>query len=220
MKIRFDDICENSDVGKLLAMVEFALELGHECLLGISPMISGSEGEQPFPEIFKCYSDYRKFYEVDACTDDVFWSDELGSVYYNPKVTIASHGLIHIDHQRLTYGAKEMSILLSCKLLNARVFIPPFNRWDKEMDLICQDNEIELIKWEDGWRSMEHEEPGECTKTVYLHSRNMTITSFKNWLAKWEEWTNQCVLIDPNDSLIYEPMNIARLGEYAKKGGW
>ena len=74
-----------------------------------------------------------------------------------------------------------MSILISASLVKSKIFIPPFNKWNKDTDEICKEHGIELIKFEDGWLSMEHNKFNESHDKWYLHAREFTFDNFKNW---------------------------------------
>jgi len=89
----------------------------------ISLLFHKLDNERVFPAIYKAYSDYRKFYNVDSIGFPVLkdsWN----------FVKIVSHGLLHIDHRLLNYEAQEMSILVSSSLLKTRKFVPPFNKYN------------------------------------------------------------------------------------------
>ena len=44
-----------------------------------------------------------------------------------------------------------------------------------------QEHGIELIKFEDGWLSMEHNKFNESHDRWYLHAREFTFDNFKKW---------------------------------------
>ena len=46
---------------------------------------------------------------------------------------------------------------------------------------ICKENGIELIKFEDGWKCMEYNSYNENQNLWYLHHREFSVDSFKNW---------------------------------------
>lgn len=171
---RFDDVCTNANMELIQEITEYLFDKFEGCkvIWGVSPLVSDGCGERVFPEIWNAYSDYKKFYRVDKCgMIDVF----------HHRVEIASHGLIHVDHRLLTKEAQEMSILVSSSLVGARKFIPPFNKWNRDTELICLHNGIELIKFEDGWKSMEYNKFSECENLWYLHAREWTIEKIKEY---------------------------------------
>lgn len=182
-KFRFDDVCINSDMSLINNMTAFLLKEFPDCqvLWGISPLVHDMSGEESnitkqrvFPKIMNAYSDYRKFYNVD----------KAGLPGLNNKVKIASHGLIHVDHRLLPKDSQEMSILISTNLVKSKIFIPPFNKWNKHTEEICNEHEIELIKFEDGWLCMEYNSFNANNDKWYLHSREFTFEKFKNWFNK------------------------------------
>lgn len=174
MKFRFDDICINSDMDKAHDMANI-LHLrfpGCKVIFAVSPLVHRSIDERVFPKEYTAMSDYRNFYKPDA----------LGLPKIEEWITIASHGLIHADHRLLDYNAQEMSILTSCSLTNSKIFVPPFNKWNKNTDKICNEHGIELVKFESGWLSMEHNNFIQGHQLWYLHHRAFTIESLKAWL--------------------------------------
>ena len=76
-----------------------------------------------------------------------------------------------------------MSIITSCSLAQGKTFIPPFNKWDKNTESICEEFGIELIKFEDGWLCMEYNSFDPEQELWYLHSREFTLEDFKTWLG-------------------------------------
>jgi len=65
--------------------------------------------------------------------------------------------------------------------VGARVFVPPFNKWDTDTETICKRYNIELVKFEDGWKSMDHHSYDPEHKLWYCHSRRWTVDSFREW---------------------------------------
>ena len=89
--------------------------------------------------------------------------------------------MIHVDHRLLSRDAQEMSILISSSLVKSKIFIPPFNKWNKDTESICEENGIELVKFEDGWLCMEYNEYVEEQDKWYLHAREFMFENFKKW---------------------------------------
>ena len=174
MTFRFDDVCINADLALIEQMSEYLLEkFDCQVIHAISPLVHSDEKEtqRVFPKMWNAFSDYKVHYNLDTAHIPYLLSD----------VIIASHGLVHVDHRLLTKEAQEMSILLSCSLTSAAVFVPPFNKWNKDTEDICFDNDIKLIKFEDGWKSMEFNKFNEDQQLWYLHAREWTMESFKAW---------------------------------------
>jgi len=175
MKIfRFDDICINSDMKEVNRITDYLLSsFDCEVIWAVSPLVSENVGERVFPKILGAFSDVRTFY----------FPDKSGMPELRKDVTIATHGLIHADHRLLTKEAQEMSILVSSSLCgNAKMFVPPFNKWNKDTQSICDEWNIELIKFEDGWLSMEHNPYMDSQKRWYLHHRDMNLDQIKEWI--------------------------------------
>jgi hypothetical protein len=180
---RFDDVCINADMELINKMTDFLFERFPDCkvLWGISPFVNDMSNEKSeiskqriFPKINKAHSDHRIFYKVDLA----------GIPNLHKKATMASHGLIHVDHRLMTKEAQELSILTSASLVKANVFIPPFNKWNKDTESICDEHGIELIKFEDGWLCMEYNDYIEEQDKWYLHAREFTFENFKKWFMQ------------------------------------
>jgi len=179
MIFRFDDVCINANMSLINEMTDFLFCNFTNCdvIWGVSPLVNdmsnytGKNKERIFPEIFNAHSDHRIFFNVD----------KTGIPDLHNKVKLAGHGLIHVDHRLLTKEQQEMSILISSSLVNSKLFIPPFNKWNKDTDNICKEHNIELIKFEDGWLSMEHNKFNFKHNKWYLHAREFTYEQFKQW---------------------------------------
>jgi len=180
MIFRFDDVCVNADMELINSMTDFLFCRFPDCevLWGVSPLVNDMSSEKSeigkqriFPKIFNAYSDYRKFYYVD----------KAGLPVLHHKAKMASHGLVHVDHRLLSKEAQEMSILVSSSLVKAKVFIPPFNKWNSDTDAICKEHGIELVKFEDGWLCMEYNSFDLNHKRWYLHAREFELSQFIKW---------------------------------------
>ena len=178
---RFDDVCVNADMQLINDMTDFLLENFSGCRIiwGVSPLVHDMSQEKCeitkqriFPKIFNAHSDHRIFYTPT----------KVGVPELRSDIDTAGHGLIHVDHRLLTKEAQEMSIITSCSFAQGKTFIPPFNKWDKNTESICEEFGIELIKFEDGWLCMEYNDFNPEQKLWYLHSREFTLEDFKEWL--------------------------------------
>lgn len=176
---RFDDICVNCNMDTVNLMTDYILQNvpDSQVLWGISPLVhnmsneTGSKVERVYPKIFNALSDINVFFRPNIA----------GVPKLRDDVVTAGHGLIHIDHRLLTPEQQEMSILISCSLANAKVFIPPFNKWNVHTELICNENNIKLIKFENGWKCMEYNNYDSNHELWYIHSREMSYENFVNW---------------------------------------
>lgn len=178
--IRFDDVCINCDMESLNEMGSYAHSLGARVLYCISPLVHNMNHENEknkqriYPKIMNAYSDYREFFKVD-----------IASVPEIPDFAVrASHGLIHVDHRLLDERAQEMSILVSCSIAKSKIFVPPFNKWNTSTERICRENDIELVKFEDGWKCMEYNTFDPTQNLWYVHHREMSVGAFKKWFEK------------------------------------
>lgn len=175
LTFRIDDVSVNTDSDKLSDITELLRDRHPKCeiIYGVSVAVCnmdyyrGIQKERVFPKIFNAFSDPRKFYRADL----------VGVPHGLDKVVIASHGLIHVDHRLLTRECQEMSILVSCSVLKSKIFIPPFNKWNKATEEICKEHGIELIKFEDGWKHLAHEKffPD---GNWYFHTHDFTFEEF------------------------------------------
>ncbi len=175
MKIfRFDDICIETDMPKTLNIVHYIQKkYDAQIIFGISPLTyDRKDGEDFIDREWLARSDHKIFYKIKNC----------GLPPIPKYVTRASHGLIHVDHRLLSKEVQELSILTSCSLVDAKIYIPPFNKWNKDTEDICKEYNIILIKYEDGWRCCEYNNFDSSHNHWYLHSQNYTLDSFKKWM--------------------------------------
>lgn len=173
---RFDDICANTVLFQPNEIVKLLRSKYEDCkiIYAVSPLshLPEYKTQRVFPKILTAFSDYKNFYYVDHA-------------YVNTipdGIITASHGLIHVDHRLLHRSAQEMSIVVSCSLTKSKIFVPPFNKWNKDTEDICRENGIELIKFEDGWLSMEHNINIEGHEKWYLHHWNFNLDKVKEWI--------------------------------------
>lgn len=180
---RFDDVSINSRMEETEWMTEHFLERFPDSVVlwGISPLVhdmTGEEGkhkERIYPRILNVSNDHRDFYHVDelGLPENRFAEDG--------RVILAAHGIVHVDHRLLTKEAQEMSILLSTQLIKSSVFIPPFNHWNKDTETICNEYGIKLVKFEEGWLSIEHNPFTPDHMKWYLHARELTRDDLRGW---------------------------------------
>ena len=179
MTFRFDDVCINSDMKLHNQMTDYLFEKFSGCKIiwAISPLVRSNQKEEQrvFPCLWNACSDKQVHYHLDS-----FGIPEIPISVYP-----ATHGLVHIDHRLLGYEAQQLSIILSASLIkNVLFFVPPFNKWNSDTEKICEENKIELIKFEDGWLSMEHNKFDDHSGKWYLHARQWTMETLKNWFEK------------------------------------
>jgi len=181
MKIRFDDICVNSNMRLAVEMAEHIKDVMPEAeiIFSISPLVHNMSGQgiidsqRVYPKIFNAKSDHTIFYKPE----------KLGIPEIPSWIIRASHGLIHVDHRLLSKEVQELSILSSCSLVDTKIFVPPFNKWNKDTEDICKDAEINLIKFEDGWLCAEYNDFNPTHDLWYVHSRELELNKFKEWMT-------------------------------------
>jgi hypothetical protein len=181
---RFDDVCINSDMELLNSLTDFLFAKIPDCevMWAISPAVVQMERylQRVFPKKWNALSDNTVHYKLD----------KVGVPKIHPRVTVATHGLVHADHRLMDTGAQELSIVLSKSLIDIEAkhfcehFVPPFNKWNFDTEIICREREINLVKFEDGWRSMEFEKWNDHHHMWYLHAREWTLESLKKWFEK------------------------------------
>lgn len=175
MTFRFDDVSCNSNMVLHHQMTDYLFERfpGCEIIWAISPIVHATQKEsgRVFPKVWNAMSDNRVHYRLNHTCN----------VIPHPKVKVATHGLIHCDHRLMDIGAQELSIILSASLTGANMFVPPFNKYSRITEEICAEQGIELVKWEDGWASMEHNEHNRDHQYWYLHAREWTMDRLKKW---------------------------------------
>jgi hypothetical protein len=169
---RFDDICVNANMELAHVMASHLLQHG-DVWFCVSPLVHERCGQRVYPKDLNPVSDHRLFFEADRC----------GVPPVPDGVVVASHGLVHCDHKYLTYEQQELSILASCSLVGTAIFVPPHNKWNEDTEEICAEHGINLVKWEEGWLSMEHNKYDLHHERWYLHSRRWTLDLLQQWLA-------------------------------------
>lgn len=161
---RNDDVCANTDIDKLHS--EF-YEPIHKAY--------------PMADILSCVTLFSKKSDIGSVYPDVPFKDKpleyflsvdsfLGKYKAPDYVQVASHGTWHFDHSAVSSEAQFCSIVSSCVILDTRIFVPPFNRYNADTEKICKDNGIFLVKPSDGWKSMECEAFNKEHDKWYFHS--------------------------------------------------
>ena len=178
---RIDDCSVNTDLGSLGLKVRLLRERvpGCQFIFAISPLVytmhDTATPERVFPAHWKPRSDHRVFYDVNRCglpdlRDLLATGDRL-----------ATHGLVHVDHRLLSREAQELSIVVSSRLANAYLFVPPFNYWNADTEAICCDYNLVLVKYEDGWQHLHHA-PWTANTRYYFHPHDTTLADLEAWL--------------------------------------
>lgn len=175
MIFRNDDVSANTDLKKLGRMYGHLMAEFPDCEIinGVSLFAKDSEDEALYPELPLKHHSLDWFYDVDKFIN-------LKDLV-NLQGGIASHGLLHVDHSKLTAQAQAMSILTSCRFLDTKRFIPPFNCINEDTKRICNANGIELIGnlGEVEWRSLESLDFDPSHKHWYFHSWRVPVDEFE-----------------------------------------
>lgn len=166
LTIRIDDVSENTLYQDLIWQLGVWRKMGARIICGINVFCKEAKSGSVYPDLPLSNHPSRYFFDVDKV-----W--EFGRIFNG--IDIASHGLVHADHSKLSRDAQEMSILTSCSILRSKLFIPPFNRINEETVRICADNGIEII----GncanriWKSLEFEAFDATHEFWYYHPWRM-----------------------------------------------
>lgn len=153
MIFRHDDVSPSTDFIKLRKMHDFLRSEFPGCeiwncinMLG-RLNIAGSV----YPDLPLKHRTKEYFYDIDAFIKDGYIFD----LRQREGEKIASHGLLHMDHSQLEVETQKLSILSSCKYLKTDIFVPPFNKFSRETQYICDRYNIRMAKPLDGWKSLE-----------------------------------------------------------------
>lgn len=170
LTFRIDDVSLNTDLSKLATMTARLRDKFERCkiMYGVSLAVSEDVGERVFPKIWNAFSDHRKYFLVDR----------IGMPNILAGADIASHGLVHVDHRHLSREAQELSILMSCSVLQTNIFIPPFNKWNADTESVCAEHKVYLVKFEDGWRHLKYE-AFDGSGNWYFHTHDFELPEFK-----------------------------------------
>ncbi len=181
---RFDDISVNTNRNKLEEMIRFLRSSFERCriILAVSPAVidlSACEElrnrERVFPPHFHVESDFRIFYRMDR----VGIPDFLAQFRMLYGIELASHGMVHVDHRLLKKSAQELSIVMSCSLVKANWFVPPFHKWNTKTEEVCAANSITLMKTDNCWRHLAYHDFDPRWFNTYFHTHDFDLATFK-----------------------------------------
>lgn len=181
---RFDDVSVNTDAKKLDKMIAFLRSTFKtdqlRIVLGVSPAVVDMrecdrplDRERVFPSIWHTESDYRVFYRMNGLGIPAF-------VFAHRKqgVELAGHGMVHVDHRLMPRAAQELSILMSCSLLDSHMFVPPFHKWNRDTEEICTEHVIMLVKYDPTWRHLVYHPFDHRNPNYYVHTHDFEYQSF------------------------------------------
>lgn len=176
---RIDDISINTPLLKLTQMIVFLRKRTKNPLiiLGVSPLVHAVpcphelSSERVFPAILNAFPNHLPFLKptklgIPAVAD-------FGA-------TLASHGLVHVDHRLLSLGAQQLSIVVSCSLLNTSLFIPPFNKYNSDTEEVCHTHGIQLMRADPmEWTHLAYLSFRPGLQNYYFHTHDFTFEDFK-----------------------------------------
>ncbi len=182
---RFDDICINTDEERLkdLILVISGFNPGARILLAVSPIVFSREQLPPdqqqrvHPRQLTAMSSLDPYFRGEGCGVPALRK----TLATNPQIDWAGHGIAHVDHRLLSRQTQELSIVMSCALVRARIFVPPYNKHNADTREICRDNGIELVEFEHGWKHISHNEYDARHERYYLHPYDATHEELTRW---------------------------------------
>ncbi len=171
MIFRNDDVNPNSNfeqMEEIYSMIREAFP-GAEIYSCVTILAKKSENGSAYPEIKK---KEINFPVVDRMVriDSIRTAPWLG--------TIVSHGLFHLSHRDVSEDLQRYSILASCELLRANIFIPPFWEWNRTTEKICRENGI-LLWTDEDWVNIERLPVDEKHDHYLFHSWKFTPETFR-----------------------------------------
>ncbi len=176
MIIRNDDINPNSNPEHILEMYKDIMLMYPDAEIWscISLLGKSSVNGSVYPELPLRNHDMKYFYKVNC-----FFSRIPSGLH-----KIVSHGLLHLDHSKLSKDAQEMSILTSCELLDTKIFVSPFSAFNETTKQICKNNDIHMSVPSDGWKSLESEPFNPKHELWFFHSWRFTPKTFREIIRK------------------------------------
>lgn len=181
---RFDDVSVNTDLDNLddlLIVIRKYLQ-SPRIILAISPIVFGAEQlrdgneQRVHPPVLTAMSALHPYYKGRRCGIPVLSN--------RPDVERAGHGIVHVDHRLLDFQSQELSIVTSCALAEAYIFVPPYNHWDANTEEICHRHGIELVKFEMGWQHVLHNKFDKGHRMWYMHPYDMTPDQLVQWFKR------------------------------------
>lgn len=180
---RNDDVNYNTDWLELAKIYSSIREFFPEArILQAVTVFSHNKGIQKAGEVYQGEAPFKDnplqwFYDVNQYLLDVPAFQGVETV---------SHGLFHTDHSVMSKDAQEMNIIGSCRMLGTKIFIPPFNRYNKDTEEVCCKNGIQLVKADD-WKSLEYEIFNSNHRYWYFHSWRWTAKEFRKRAVRLPE---------------------------------
>lgn len=181
---RIDDVSVNTDMAACVDIVQTIRNRvpGVRIMMAFSPMVHDMKGEpvrdrqRAFPRKLSAMSDHRELFRVKVSG----LPSGVESLFDIP----ASHGLVHVDHRLMGREAQELSIITSCSLYGTSVFVPPFNKYNKDTISICDEHDLDLVRFEDGWQHVNYNAFDKAQPLYYLHTHDTNVKSLDEWFNR------------------------------------
>jgi len=166
--IRNDDVNPNTDARRIGETYSVIRSFVPDCTIWscINFLGKTSEGESVYPELPLRNHPLDYFFDIDRASIRHLDKVDLGA--------IVSHGLLHVDHAKLSPDAQHMSIVTSCNYLKTKIFVPPFSSYNDDTEAICKHSGIHMTKPSDGWKSLESDRFDPRHKLWFFHSWRFT----------------------------------------------
>ena len=180
MIFRLDDISPNTNLAELEQQVSLLRDYG-QVILGVNLFSKRNEEGSVYPSPPFRSRPQEYFYDVNQ----IMSLSSIGLLISMEGVLVASHGMIHARHDELHRDAIEMSILTSCNILRTRIFIPPFNLISPDVESVCAENAISLVRNDEKttWRSLETENLDRSHEHWYFHPWRVSLNRLKERLS-------------------------------------
>lgn len=175
---RNDDVSGTTDIQRMLSCYDVIRSVFPESqiLSAVSILSKGNPIGSVYPGVPFKNNPQKWFYDVDRGFDFDFLSCMESS-------KVVSHGMLHFDHSKASYDTQEMSILTSCNLLKTNIFVPPFNKFNLDTEIICKENNIFLVGKDEKWLSLETNKFNPEHKHWYFHSWRIGADKMKEILG-------------------------------------
>jgi hypothetical protein len=181
---RFDDVSLNTDPKKLEKMIQFLRNTFKpkklRIILAVSPAVFDMrecektlDRERTFPTIWHTESDHRIFYRMQRVG-----VPQCIAAHRCNGCELAAHGMVHVDHRLMDRAAQELSIVMSCSLLQCKVFVPPFHKWNQHTEQICTEHGITLVKYDPSWRHLVYHAFNHRNPNYYAHTHDFHYQDF------------------------------------------
>lgn len=175
MIFRNDDVSVNTNVSRMVDGYSVIRELFPEADIWSAVSLFGRKNKigSVYPSVPFKDKEQKWFYGVDGFV----------TMKHDLKHKVVSHGLLHFDHSKASYDTQELSILTSCNFLKANIFVPPFNRYNLDTELVCKENSIFLAGKDEKWINLESNKFNPSHKYWYYHSWRLDADKLREILS-------------------------------------